>query len=82
MNRVFKDIKSKTIQDEVYNVTLIFADDGEFILESSNCTCPWGSCWRWSKTNKTEMCKHLSQALEIYEEEVSIKLREENGIKN
>lgn len=77
MNRVWKLIKSKSKKyEDIHSVALVFADDGEFSPEASNCTCDWGSTWRWSKTNKTKMCSHIKQALEEYDKEIANKFKE------
>ncbi len=70
MKRIWKTIPSKSKKwEDTHSISLVFTNEGEFIVEASNCTCDWGSCWRWAKNNPTEMCDHIRQALEIHDKE-------------
>jgi len=60
----FYDIAGRN--GRVYGVWIEF-NEGKII--DFNCTCIWGSWFRWAKKNKTNMCIHLKKAIKIYENE-------------
>ena len=75
MKKVFKEIQSNTTQ-VIWDVILIFTDDGEFEPEASSCTCPNGALFRWMKINPKWPCSHVNEALDIYDEEQRNKFME------
>jgi len=76
MRRIPYSIPSSTDKSVIHGVTLVFSDDGEFIPEASNCTCIWGSWYRWRKKNKTVMCQHIKKAFDEYELQELTKFKE------
>lgn len=76
MIRIFDSISSKTKEGMIHGVILIFENDGEFIPQASNCTCEWGSIWRWSKTNKTIMCVHIAEALKVHDKKEAKRMKD------
>ena len=56
--KFFKTAKNK--KGEEHFVTIIFDGAGK-LSYLSNCTCPYGSFYRWSEANKEKkwMCRHI-----------------------
>ena len=56
--RVFKTAKNK--KGEEYEVAIVFDEKGR-LSYLSNCTCLYGSFYRWSEANKKDkwMCRHM-----------------------
>ncbi len=56
--KFFKTVKNK--KGEEHLVTIIFDEKGR-LSYLSNCTCLYGSFYRWSEINKKEkwMCRHM-----------------------
>jgi len=56
--KFFKKTKNK--KGEEHLVTIVFDEKGK-LSYLSNCTCPYGSFYRWSEANRTDkwMCRHI-----------------------
>jgi hypothetical protein len=56
--KFFKTAKNK--KGEEHFVTIVFDEKGR-LSYLSNCTCPYGSFYRWSEANKKDkwMCRHI-----------------------
>jgi len=56
--KFFKTAKNK--KGEEYGLTIIFDETGK-LSYLSNCTCSYGSFYRWSEVNKKDkwMCRHM-----------------------
>jgi hypothetical protein len=61
-------IPSKTKKEE-YSVILNIDDLGNIIPEKSSCTCPHGSCYRFTKLNlslNNWKCSHMDVAIQKF----------------
>ena len=56
--KFFKTAKNK--KGEEYDIQVIFDETGK-LSYLSNCTCLYGSYYRWSEVNKKDkwMCRHM-----------------------
>ena len=59
----FYDIIGST--GKVYGVWLEIENDK---VVKYNCTCKWGSWFRWATANKGQICIHIKQAIKRYNE--------------
>ena len=63
-------------------------ENGKAIFQAADCTCPFGSVWSQTETNKSEnkrngkVCRHITEVLNFLEKEGWINERRNIGIIN